>query len=105
MNEMFTAGTGTSERRSSLTPLTEEPPPEMVPDWDKIGIFATGLALGVILGATAALFSAPVSGRDFREKLARRFGRGQSDDSVWDQLADELALAERELAKAQDAEG
>jgi hypothetical protein len=102
MNDMFTAGSEAMDRKSALNPLTEEPDPEMVPDWSNIGIFATGLALGVVLGATAALFSAPESGRDLRHRVAARFGRGQSDDSVWDQLGEELVQARSKLAKAID---
>lgn len=100
MDEMFTADSDALERKSALTPLTEEPRPEMVPDWSNIGIFATGLALGVALGATAALLSAPVSGRDLRQRVARKFGRGEDDESAWDQLGDELAHARRKLAQA-----
>lgn len=102
MTDMFTAGIDTQERKSALTPL-KEPPPEMVPDWNNIGIFATGLALGVALGAAAALFSAPASGREMRERVKRKFGRGGDGDSVWEELADELARAERELAEAEES--
>ena len=83
------------ERKSALTPLIEEPAPEMVPDWNNIGLFATGIALGAVLGATVALFVAPGSGKELRGRVARRFGRGGRDGSVWEELADELARAER----------
>ena len=85
-----------TEHRSALTPLTEAPEPEMVPDWNSIGIFATGIALGAVLGATVALLVTPASGRELRHRVARRFGRGKNE-SVWEQLADELAEAEGEL--------
>jgi hypothetical protein len=104
MNEMFTPGIDAQERKSALTPLTEEPEPQMVPDWDNIGIFATGLALGVVLGAAAALFSAPESGRELRKRVTRRFGRGQSEDSLWDQLAEELTRARKTLSGARKAD-
>lgn len=96
---MFTVGMDDETRRSALTPLAEEPAPVMVPDWENIGLFATGLALGVVLGATVALFAAPASGREMRGRVARRFGRGDGNDSVWEELADELAKAESELAR------
>lgn len=90
-----------TEHRSALTPLTEAPEPEMVPDWNNIGIFATGVALGAVLGATVALLVAPASGRDLRERVARRLGRG-SNESVWEQLADELADAKSRLLDSDD---
>lgn len=99
---MFTSVTDAGERKSALIPLTEEPAPEMVPDWTNIGLFATGIALGAVLGATVALFVAPASGRELRGKVASRLGGGKRDSSVWDELADELANAERELARAEE---
>jgi hypothetical protein len=99
---MFTTGIDAPERKSALTPLLEEPAPEMVPDWNNIGLFATGIALGAVLGATIALFVAPASGRQLRGRVARRFGRSGSDGSVWEKLADELARAESELAEKDD---
>lgn len=98
---MFTPGLNDQVRTSALTPLTEEPGPEMVPDWNNIGIFATGIALGVVLGATVALLVAPESGRELRGRVARKFGRGDTD-SVWDELAGELARAKDHLARARE---
>jgi len=86
-------------RGSALTPLTEEPAPEMVPDWNNIGLFATGIALGAVLGATLALFVAPASGSELRGRVARRLGRGKGE-SVWDELAAELAQAKDSIARA-----
>ena len=97
---MFTTVTDGEERKSALVPLTEVPKPEMVPDWNNIGLFATGIALGAVLGATVALLVAPASGTELRGRVARRLGRGKGDSTVWEELADELASAERELAKA-----
>src|SRR6059058_389603 len=99
---MFTTGLEDIERKSALVPLQAEPTPEMVPDWNNIGLFATGIALGAVLGATVALLVAPASGRDLRGRVARKFGRGDSDGAVWDDLADELATAERELSAARE---
>ncbi|MBA3644822.1 MAG: YtxH domain-containing protein [Gemmatimonadaceae bacterium] len=99
MSEMFTTDIEDGQRKSALIPLTE-PPPEMVADWNQIGLFTTGVALGAVLGATIALLVAPASGRDTRGRVARKFGHGSAGESVWDELADELAQAERELRKA-----
>lgn len=96
---MFTTGMDADNRGSALTPLTEEPAPEMVPDWNNIGLFASGIALGAVLGATAALLVAPASGRDTRRRISRRLGRGDGETSVWEELADELARAETEIAR------
>lgn len=98
---MFTTGIEDGRRKSALIPLTE-PPPEMVADWNHIGIFATGIALGAVLGATVALLVAPASGAEIRGRFSRKLGRGRTDHSVWDALADELAQAERELAKEEE---
>jgi len=94
---MFTNAINDEGGQSALTPLTEEPAPQMVPDWTHIGLFATGIALGTVLGATAALLVAPASGRTLRHRFARKFRRGPDDSSVWNELADELANAEVEL--------
>lgn len=97
---MFTPGMDADGRTSSLTPLTEEPAPEMIPDWHNIGLFATGIALGAVLGAAVALLAAPASGRDIRRRVARRFSGGGGEQSVWEELADELARAKSEIARA-----
>lgn len=101
MTEMFTNGLEDGRRKSALIPLTE-PPPEMVADWNHIGIFAAGIALGAVVGATVALLTAPASGAEIRGRFARKLGRGQNDQSVWDDLADELVQAERDLAKEEE---
>jgi len=69
-------------------------PHETVPDWNNIGLFTAGIAVGAILGATVALMLAPGSGDDTRQRIAQRF-RGEDDD-VWDDLAEELELAAAE---------
>ena len=79
-------------------------PNETVPDWNNIGLFTAGIAVGAILGATVALLLAPGSGDHTRHRIARRF-RGQDDD-VWEDLAEELELAaaEREEEESLSAE-
>jgi len=72
-------------------------PHETVPDWNNIGLFTAGIALGAILGASVALLWAPASGDETRHRIGRRL-RGDEDEDVWDELAEELerAAAERE---------
>jgi len=73
-------------------------PNETVPDWNNIGLFTAGIAVGAILGATVALLLAPGSGDQTRDRIARRF-RGEDDD-VWEDLAEELELAAAEREEA-----
>jgi gas vesicle protein len=73
-------------------------PHETVPDWNNIGLFTAGIAVGAILGATVALLLAPASGDQTRHSIARRF-RGEDDD-VWEDLAEELELAAAEREEA-----
>src|SRR5689334_1062542 len=76
-------------------PPPEEAPVELVPDWNAIGLFAAGIAVGAILGATVALFLAPASGEETRHRIADKVRRRDSDD-VWEQLAEELDRAAAE---------
>jgi YtxH-like protein len=75
-------------------------PTEMVPDWNNIGLFTAGIAVGAVLGAAVALLFAPASGEETRHSLRRRV-RGDSNDydDVWGELAAELerAASEREV--------
>jgi len=45
-------------------------PGEMVPDWNNIGLFTAGIAVGAILGAAVALLFAPASGGETRHRIA-----------------------------------
>ena len=83
-------------------PPREEAPVEMVPDWNAIGLFAAGVAVGAILGATVALLVAPATGEETRHRIANKVRR-RDDDDIWDQLAEELdlAAAENELAASE----
>ena len=74
-------------------------PHETVPDWNNIGLFTAGIAVGAVLGATVALLLAPASGDQTRQGIARRF-RGGGDDDVWEDLAEELELAAAEREEA-----
>jgi hypothetical protein len=73
-------------------------PYETVPDWNAIGLFSAGIAVGAILGAALALLMAPASGDETRQGIARRVRRIRGNDDIWDELAEELekAAAERE---------
>jgi YtxH-like protein len=56
-------------------------PHETVPDWNNIGLFTAGIAVGAILGATVALLLAPASGDETRHSISRRVSnlRGSDD--------------------------
>jgi YtxH-like protein len=72
-------------------------PHEMVPDWNNIGLFTAGIAVGAVLGAAVALLFAPASGEETRHSLRRRVRRDRDDyDDVWGELAEELERAAAE---------
>ena len=107
---MFNSATpgrpGTSIPKSPLPgsipqPAAEEFRGEMVPDWNNIGLFTAGIAVGAILGAATALLFAPASGDETRHRIARRVRGG--DDDVWDALAAELERAAEDAEEDEDA--
>jgi hypothetical protein len=77
-------------------PQLDGRPLKTVPDWNNIGLFSAGIALGAILGATVALLWAPASGDQTRQRIGRRVRRMRGDDDMWDELAEELELAATE---------
>jgi hypothetical protein len=79
-------------------------PPDTVPDWNAIGLFAAGIAIGAILGASAALLWAPGTGDETRERIGRRLRHLRGDDDVWDELAAELERAAAERGEEQKEE-
>ena len=86
-------------------PRSDGLPYETVPDWNNIGLFTAGIAVGAILGAAAALLLAPASGDETRHSIARRVRNLRGDDDVWDELARELELAAAGTEEdAEDAE-
>lgn len=86
-------------------PPPEEAPVELVPDWNAIGLFAAGIAVGAVLGASVALLLAPASGEETRHRIANKVRR-RDDDDIWDQLAAELDLAAAgSEEEAREAEG
>jgi hypothetical protein len=101
------------KRASTIEPLRAEassrsgvgrrgaPPPRFVSSRNSPAIFAAGLAIGIALGAGAALLFAPQSGADTRRSIARRGRRlGQRGRNAWDDLAHELKSAARRRRKA-----
>ncbi|HET9636996.1 MAG TPA: YtxH domain-containing protein [Gemmatimonadaceae bacterium] len=92
-SETLTSSIPKAPRPGSIPqPLPEEAPVEMIPDWNAIGLFATGIAVGAILGASVALLLAPASGEETRHRIANKVRR-RDDDDIWEQLAEELDLA------------
>jgi gas vesicle protein len=77
-------------------------PGEMVPDWNNIGLFTAGIAIGAILGAATALLFAPASGGETRHRIARRVRNNHGEDDIWDELAEELERAAAEAEEEQD---
>jgi gas vesicle protein len=73
-------------------------------DWQQIAIFGAGMALGLALGAGAALLAAPQSGEETRAALrgrARRLKRTTTRRSrdAWTELGDELRGAASSLRR------
>jgi YtxH-like protein len=84
-------------------PNSDGLPFETVPDWNNIGLFAAGIAVGAVLGAAVALLMAPATGEATRHSISRRVRKLRGDDDVWDELAEELerAAAAREEKAAE----
>jgi hypothetical protein len=78
-------------------PSSDGLPHETVPDWNNIGLFTAGIAVGAILGAAVALLLAPATGDETRHSIARRVRNLRGDDDVWDELAEELERAAAEI--------
>ena len=65
-------------------------------DWKQIAVFATGVLVGLSVGAGVALLVAPQSGRETRRELVRRGRRiKRRSADAWDDLRDELRQAAR----------
>jgi hypothetical protein len=110
-NSSGTSRTASSIPKAPLPGSVPQPkddglPHETVPDWNNIGLFTAGIAVGAILGATVALLLAPASGDETRHGIARRVRKLRGNDDLWDELAEELELAAaaRELPEEVSAE-
>ena len=77
-------------------------PGEMVPDWNNIGLFTAGIAVGAILGAAVALLFAPASGGEVRHRIARRVRNFRGEEDIWGELAEELERAAEEQEEEQE---
>jgi hypothetical protein len=76
-------------------------PPRLDGRRDTIAAFAAGIALGLTIGAGAALLFAPQSGPDTRRALARRGRRlTRRGHDAWDDLREELGRAARRGRRA-----
>jgi hypothetical protein len=78
-------------------PRADGLPTDTVPDWNNIGLFTAGIAVGAILGATVALLLAPASGDETRHSISRRVRNLRGNDDAWDDLAEELERAAAEM--------
>ena len=92
------AGDGPRPRRPIEASALDEPEgsPYEHMDIRRAGMLGSALAIGVLVGAGAALLLAPQSGEEFRSEIAggtRRL-RGRAGDA-WDDLRDELRWAAR----------
>ncbi|MDB4905636.1 MAG: hypothetical protein JWO05_420 [Gemmatimonadetes bacterium] len=69
-------------------------------DWDRVALFAGGLIVGALLGGSAALLTAPRSGRDTRARLRRKSQMAAlRGHDAWDDLAETLRRARRKLQR------
>jgi hypothetical protein len=89
-------------RRNTAAYPSPEPVDET--DWQQVAIFGVGVALGIAVGAGAALLAAPQSGAETRAVLRARAGRARRLTSrrghdAWDDLRDEIQSVKRALRR------
>lgn len=87
------------EDEDTITEATGQPFTRNI-EWGDAGLFGAGIALGVMIGAGAALLFAPQSGLETRDSIAkgtRDFGYRATD--VWEDLRDELRQAANRSTK------
>ena len=103
LSEASTAERGTEQLYPPTPDLPEEEPLEAEGesfeeelDWGRIGALASGIVIGAVLGAGAALLLAPRSGADTRRDILQgvRNTRDRAT-SKWDDLADHVAWLSR----------
>jgi gas vesicle protein len=73
-------------------------------DWQRVALFGVGVALGIAVGAGAALLTAPQSGSETRAALMARAGRlkrgtKRRSRDAWDELRDEIRGVKRSLRR------
>ena len=88
-------------RRSAFSPVLE---PAGDTDWRQVAIFGAGVAIGIAVGAGAALLAAPSSGAETRAVLRAKVGRVQRSATrrgrdAWDDLRDEIGRVERAMQR------
>jgi gas vesicle protein len=84
---------GKSATRRALTPQRSTSRP--------IGALATGLAIGLLVGAGIALLFAPRVGSEIRHALQRRLKRaGRRGRDAWSDLGDEMRHARHVVLRA-----
>ena len=87
---------------SSFQPPNSESPNESRP----AGAVATGMAVGLLVGAGLALLYAPLEGRDARRAIARRVRRVRyRGHDAWLELRDELRRAALGVKRARRRTG
>ena len=88
-------------RRAAFSPV---PKPAGDTDWQQVAVFGAGVAIGIAVGAGAALLAAPSSGAEARAVLRAKVGRVQRfatrrGRDAWDDLRDEIRRVERTLQR------
>jgi len=88
--------------KASTRPLAAQPHDGT--DWQQMAIFGTGLALGIALGAGAALLTAPRTGAETRAAFLAGAGRvrrttARRGRDAWDDLGDEIRSTTRALRR------
>ncbi|MFL5607781.1 MAG: YtxH domain-containing protein [Gemmatimonadaceae bacterium] len=73
-------------------------------DWERVALFGAGIALGIAVGAGAALLAAPTTGAETRAAISRRAQRlsrktSRRSRDAWADLRDELRNARLSLRR------
>lgn len=91
-------------RPEALSPTPDESADPHETDWQQVIVFGAGLALGLALGAGAALLTAPQTGEETRAALKGRVRRikrtaGRRGRDAWSDLGEELHSASLALRR------
>jgi hypothetical protein len=94
INSTTVDANGGQRRSKAFRPLPDSG------DSDRTMAFAAGIALGIALGAGAALLFAPQSGADARHSIARRGRRiKRRSSTAWDDLRFEMRQLQNQLQR------